>query len=91
MNDSPTTSKYLHNLPKEVFNELNLDLGDYLHNFFNRSGRKSIDYDIPGWSISVYSALSARLIEKGLIQHSEALVESAKASEKHARSLTFAT
>ena len=78
-------------IPKEIFSELNLEIGDRLHNFFVKAGKKNIYDEIPGWSNVISMILSAKIIERSLTQHAEALTRSAQASEKHARSMVFVT
>jgi hypothetical protein len=82
---------YTDQIPKEVFKELGIDIGERLQNFLVRAGKKNVDHEIPAWSNAVSYILSAKIIERALESHAKALKQSAEASEKHARSLKNAT
>lgn len=86
-----TTVEELERIPKELFDQYNLELDDKLLNFFIFAGRKKVSEEVSSWSNSIASILSAIVLERSLKNHAAALTKSAHASEKLSQSLTMAT
>ncbi len=72
-----------------LFEKADLTLDEETKNFLKTAGLN--ETGITSWSIAASAIYSSKLTERALSKHSDALIESAKASEKHAISLTRAT
>jgi hypothetical protein len=81
----------LDRIPQEIFDEGSLKLDDRMKNFFVTAGLRNTSEDRTGWAIAVSAVFASKIIERSLSQHAQALNESARASERHAASLTKAT
>ena len=78
-------------VPKELFGEAGLEIGDRTLNFIVTAGTPNIHDERAGWSYATSSIYLSKYLERSLEKHAEALLKAAKASEKHAASLKYAT
>ena len=81
----------IERIPQEIFEEAKLKLDDRMKNFLVTAGLHNTSENHTGWAIATSAIFSSEMIERSLNEHAKALIESARASEKHAVSLTRAT
>jgi len=72
-----------------LFEKTGLVLDEETKHFLETAGLNQTG--ITSWAIASSAIYSSKLTERALSQHSEALIKAAKASEKHAASLKWAT
>jgi len=79
----------IERIPNEIFKEADLKLDKLLLNFLVAASQHSINKG--PWVQATSTVFSTKILERALKNHADALNASAKASEKHAANLTYAT
>ncbi len=81
----------LYNITSDLFAEAKLDFDPQLADFCMTARQVDRTENRDAWTVATSAVFSAKMNERALGEHAAALREAAKASDRHAASLVWAT